>query len=89
MAQSGGAAMMAGGRRRRQSVVEIIMELFDDDKVRVIVAALKAHGFHPLESETPGFPGVYNPDGIPIAVPEQEARDAKLLAEALLRDMDG
>jgi hypothetical protein len=70
-------------------VVEIIMELFDDDKVRVIVAALKAHGFHPLDAGTPGFPGVYNADGTPIAVPEDEARDARLLAEALLKDMDG
>ncbi|WP_374624903.1 hypothetical protein [Devosia sp.] len=57
---------------------------------RVLIAALKAHGFHPREggdSGLPGLPGVYGPKGIPIEVPEDEADDARLLAGALLRDM--
>ena len=40
---------------------------------RVLIAALKAHGFHPREggdSGLPGLPGVYGPKGIPIEVPE-------------------
>ena len=57
---------------------------------RVLITALKAHGFHPREggdSGLPGLPGVYGPKGIPIEVPEDEADDARLLAGALLRDM--
>ena len=36
---------------------------------RVLIAALKAHGFHPLEGPEhglPGLAGVYGPKGIPI-----------------------
>ena len=57
---------------------------------RVLIVALKAHGFHPEEggqNGLPGMPGVLGPKGIPIQVPEEEARDAKLLAEDLLKQM--
>ncbi len=59
---------------------------------RVLITALKAHGFHPREggdSGLPGLPGVYGPKGIPIEVPEDEAEDGRLLAGALLGDMLG
>lgn len=57
---------------------------------RVLLAALKAHGFHPLEGNAdglPSLPGVTGPRGLPLLVPEEEAQDASLLAEALLREM--
>jgi hypothetical protein len=59
-------------------------------KARVLVVALKAHGFHPLEGGEgglPGLPGVFGPKGVPVQVPEEEARDAKVLAEDLLKEM--
>lgn len=62
------------------------------DKARVIVAALKAHGFHPLDGGTdglPGMPGVTGLGGIDIKVPENEAEDARVLAEALRGDLEG
>lgn len=70
---------------------ETIAEVQAPSMARVLVTALKAHGFHPLESGEdglPGLPGVVGPRGIPILVPEEEARDAKILAEDLLREMD-
>jgi len=70
---------------------ETIAEVSDPSAARVLVAALKAHGFHPLgggEDGLPGLPGVIGPRGIPIAVPEREASDARVLAEALLREME-
>lgn len=71
---------------------ETIAEVLDPSQARVLIAALKAHGFHPLEggeNGLPGLPGVYSPRGIAIAVPEEEVRDATPLAEALLREMRG
>ena len=59
-------------------------------QARVLIAALKAHGFHPLEggqNGLPGMPGVVEPRGIAIQVPDEEARDGKLLAEDLLKQM--
>jgi hypothetical protein len=58
----------------------------------VLIAALRAHGFNPLDSGEAGLPGVTDAffgKGIPIRVPEEEARDAKILAEDLLRQMLG
>ena len=55
-------------------------------------AALRAYGFHPgegTERGLPGLPGVIGPKGIPITVPEDEAEDARILAEDLLRQMTG
>lgn len=69
---------------------ETIAEVSDPSVARVLMTALKAHGFHPLEggeSGLPGLPGVFGPKGVPIAVPEEEAGDAKVLAEALLKEM--
>jgi len=72
-------------------VFETIAHVQDPSMARVLITALKAHGFHPLESGEdglPGLPGVVGPRGIPILVPEEEMRDAKVLAEDLLREMD-
>lgn len=68
----------------------IVAEIEDPSIARVLIAALKAHGFHPLEGPEhglPGLAGVYGPKGIPIELPEDEATDGKALAEALLADM--
>lgn len=69
---------------------ETIAEVQEPAVARVLIAALKAHGFHPLEGGEyglPGLPGVYGPRGVAIDVPEEEARDAGLLAADLLREM--
>lgn len=69
-----------------------IASLKDLSKVRILVAALKAHGFHPFEGGEeglPGMPGVTGlKGGIQIKVPEGEAEDAKLLSDALIEDME-
>ena len=52
-----------------------------------MIAALKAHGFHPKEGGDSGLPGVYGPRGIPIELPEEEAEDGRVLAEALIAEM--
>lgn len=69
---------------------ETITHVEDPARARVLIAALRAHGFNPLENGDglPGLPGVVGPRGIPIRVPEDEARDARILAEDLLREMD-
>ena len=70
--------------------METIAHVNDPSLARVLIAALKAHGFHPLESGEnglPGLPGVVAPKGIPIRVPEEEARDGRILAEDLLKQM--
>ena len=70
--------------------METIAHVSDPSLARVLIVALKAHGFHPDEggqNGLPGMPGVLGPKGIPIQVPEDEARDAKLLAEDLLKQM--
>jgi hypothetical protein len=69
---------------------ETIAEVLDPSVARVLITALKAHGFHPLEggeSGLPGLPGVYSPRGIAIQVPEEEVRDARPLAAALIKEM--
>ena len=69
---------------------ETIAEIADPAAARILILALKAHGFHPLEggdSGLPGLPGVFGPKGVAIQVPEAEAADALLLAETLIRDM--
>ena len=58
---------------------------------RVLIVALRAHGFHPLEPREGGLPGVPNmfgPEGFVVEVPEEEAADASLLAADLLKDME-
>jgi hypothetical protein len=57
---------------------------------RVLIAALRAHGFHPIEGGEGGLPGVtdvFFGKGIPVRVPDEEAQDAKLLADDLLKQM--
>ena len=69
---------------------ETIAHVADPALARVLIAALQAHGFHPLDSGQnglPGLPGVVAPRGIPIRLPDEEARDGKLLAEDLLKQM--
>ena len=70
---------------------ETIAELESAAEARVLVMALKAHGFHPFgdgEDGLPGLPGIRGLDGkIAVRVPESEAVDARLLANALLIDM--
>ncbi len=69
---------------------ETILTHRDVSVLRIIVVALKAHGFHPQEDDVswlPGITGMISPDGASIKVPSGEAPDAKLLAEALLEEM--
>ena len=69
---------------------ETIVHVSELAEARVLIAALKAHGFHPLEggqNGLPGMPGVVGPRCIAIQVPDEEARDGKLLAEDLLKQM--
>ena len=72
---------------------ETIAEVEDISVARVLVTALKAHGFHPLEggeAGLPGMPGITGVRGtVAIQVPEEEMADAKLLAEALIAEMRG
>jgi hypothetical protein len=68
------------------SGLEIIAKVEDPGLVRSLVAALTAYGFHPVAAGDGGFPGTA-PSGIPIRVPEDEARDARALAADLLADM--
>ena len=70
--------------------MQIIAHVEDPTMARVLVAALKAHGFHPIEGGEGGLPGVtdvFFGKGIPIKVPDEEAQDGKLLAEDLLKEM--
>lgn len=69
-----------------------IVDVEDVSLARVLVTALKAHGFHPMEDAAglPGMPGVTGVKGtISIRVPEDEKADAEILAKALLSDMRG
>ena len=71
-------------------MLETIADVPDPAVARVLITALRAHGFHPMEggdSGLPGLPGVFGPKGVAIRVPEEESRDARLLAEALLKEM--
>lgn len=71
----------------------IIAELDDISLARVLVTALRAHGFHPLEDADgglPGLPGVTGAKGtFAIRVPGPEKADAELLAKALIAEMRG
>ena len=70
--------------------MEIIARVPDPTIARVLIAALQAHGFHPVDSGDAGLPGVTDPffgKGLPIRVPDEEAADARILAEDLLKQM--
>lgn len=69
---------------------EVIANVDNPSTARVLMAALRAHGFHPLEHGEGGLPGVGNifgRGGVPVQVPEEEARDATVLATELLKEM--
>lgn len=68
-----------------------IGQVRDAGMARVVLVALRAHGFHPLEPRDGGLPGVPNlfgSEGVGIEVPEEEAADATLLVKELLKDME-
>lgn len=68
-----------------------IAEVEDFAVARVLVTALKAHGFHPMEggeAGLPGLPGITGVRGtVGVEVPEEEADDAEALAQALIAEM--
>ena len=69
---------------------QTIAQVKDLSAARVLIVALRAHGFHPLEQGEGGLPGVPNlfgSEGVAVQVPEDEASDATLLANDLLKDM--
>ena len=68
------------------TALEIIAKVEDTALARNLVVALLAYGFHPVPVGDGAFPGTA-PSGIPIRVPEEEARDARALATDLLADM--
>ncbi len=69
-----------------------IAEVADPGTARVLIAALRGYGFHPMSrsafSSLPGVDGLEG-RGAPIEVPEAEAADARALAQSLLDDMTG
>lgn len=69
----------------------IIAEVESIATARTLVAALQGYGFSPMEGAEaglPGMPGVRAGNGkIAIQVPANEAEDAAILAEDLLKDM--
>lgn len=68
-----------------------IAQVRDQGVARIILVALRAHGFHPLELRDGGLPGVPNlfgREGVGIEVPESEVADATLLVQELLKDME-
>ena len=70
--------------------MEIIARVPDASLARSLIVALRAYGFHPGEIEDGGLPGITDPifgKGVPIRVPEEEAEDARVLAEDLLKQM--
>lgn len=69
---------------------QAIAQVKDQSAARVLLVALRAHGFHPLDLRDGGLPGVPNlfgPEGFAIEVPEDEVQDATLLVGDLLKDM--
>ncbi|MCS6759632.1 MAG: hypothetical protein MO852_12280 [Candidatus Devosia euplotis] len=69
---------------------QIVANVDNPSTARVLVVALKTHGFHPLEHGEDGLPGVGNifgKGGVPVQAPEEEADDARLLAAELLKEM--
>ncbi|MFC3703523.1 hypothetical protein ACFOOL_01980 [Devosia honganensis] len=70
---------------------QAIAQIGDQATARVLLVALRAHGFHPLEPREGGLPGVPNlfgPEGFILEVPEEEAEDAGVLVGDLLKDME-
>lgn len=69
---------------------ETILHVEKESVARILITALRAHGFAPRDIADGGLPGIRTglSDGIAIAVPQEQAADARPLAEALLADMD-
>ncbi|NMA99566.1 MAG: hypothetical protein GX970_15920 [Phyllobacteriaceae bacterium] len=68
-----------------------VAQVKDQSTARVLLVALRAHGFHPLdlrEGGLPGVPNLFGADGFTIEVPEEELSDATVLVGDLLRDME-
>ena len=68
-----------------------IVQVRSQSVARVLMVALRAHGFHPMEPREgglPGVPSIFGPDGFVVEVPEDEVEDATLLATDLLKDME-
>jgi hypothetical protein len=71
-------------------MLETVAEVDDLSVARVLVTALRAHGFNPMEPGDGGLPGVrgwFNGKLVAVLVPEEEATDARVLADALLKEM--
>jgi hypothetical protein len=69
---------------------ETIAQVADPAVARVLVAALRGYGFHPLARDDEGVFGMASLatlKGAPIEVPVAEAAEARALADALLKDM--
>jgi hypothetical protein len=69
---------------------EPIIQVKNQSVARILLVALRAHGFHPLdprEGGLPGVPNLFGPGGFIIEVPLEEVEDARLLAGDLLKDM--
>jgi len=69
---------------------QVIAHVDSPAAARMLVVALRAYGFHPLEQGEGGLPGVGNifgRGGVPVQVPEEEVADATLLAAELLKEM--
>lgn len=68
-----------------------VAQVRDQSIARVVIVALRAHGFHPLDLRDGGLPGVPNlfgSDGFTVEVPEDEVADATVLVGDLLKDME-
>ena len=68
-----------------------VAQVRDQSVARIVLVALRAHGFHPLdmrEGGLPGVPNLFGRDGFTIEVPEDEVADATILVGDLLKDME-
>ena len=69
---------------------QIIAHVKTTSQAQALAVALRAYGFNPLEQGDGGLPGVPNLFGsscVPVQVPEDEAADATVLAQDLLKEM--
>jgi hypothetical protein len=71
-------------------VLTAILDVDDPAMARALVVALKSYGFHPMELGGDALSGLtdqFGSAGQPICVPDEEAEDARILAEALYAQM--
>jgi len=72
--------------------VKTILKVEQVSHARILILALKGHGFNPIEGNDVGLAGmggIAGPTGVAIQVPEEEAEDAFVLAQDLLKDILG